>query len=125
MLATLRCPISMTAALFLAALLLAGAALAEGGGGAVATPGSGRLTMCRSWLLFSTCREYNNVALPQRIAPGDRLPLNFGSNPKDYAFPVARIIRNGASCTLLDEPTGTRNDGNRIEITSCRDAGSN
>ena len=102
------------------ALLLAGTALAEDGPSAIKTPGAARLTMCRSWLLFSTCRDYYNVAVPDRIALGDRLPLNFGSNPKAYEFPVMRIVRQGETCMLLDEPRG--DDGNRIEIASCPDA---
>jgi hypothetical protein len=103
-----------------AALLFTGAALAEDTASAIKTPGSARLTMCRSWLLFSTCRDYYNVVVPDRIALGDHLPLNFGSNPKAYEFPVVRIVRKGGTCMLLDEPTG--NDGNRIEIASCGDA---
>ena len=103
-----------------AALLLTGAALAEDAASAIKTPGSARLTMCRSWLLFSTCRDYYNVAVPELIALGDHLPLNFGSNPKDYSFPVVRIVRRGGTCMLLDEPSG--DDGNRIEIASCSDA---
>jgi hypothetical protein len=103
-------------------LLPVSAALAQDGVNAVKTPGAGQLTMCRSWLLFSSCRDYYNVALPDRIALGDRLPLNFGSNPKDYEFPVERIIRAGGSCTLFDEPAGAAGDGNRIEIASCGDA---
>ena len=103
-----------------ALLLLAAPAVAEDGASAIKTPGSARLTMCRSWLLFSTCRDYYNVAVPDRIALGDRVPLNFGSNPKSYEFPVARIVRQGDACMLLDEPTG--DDGNRIELASCPDA---
>jgi hypothetical protein len=106
----------------LALLLLAAPALAEDAPSAIGTPGSGELTMCRSWLLFSTCRDYSNVALPDRISLGDRLPLNFGSNPKAYEFPVARIVRQGKSCVVLDEPTGGPNDGNRIKIASCGEA---
>ena len=107
-----------------ALLLLAAPAVAEDGASAIKTPGSARLTMCRSWLLFSTCRDYYNVAVPDRIALGDRLPLYFGSNPKTYEFPVVRIVRRGEACMLLDEPKG--DDGNRIEIASCPDAaGSN
>src|ERR1700756_4856911 len=88
-----------------AALLLTGAALAEDGGSAIKTSGAARLTMCRSWLLFSTCRDYYNVAVPDRIALGDHLPLNFGSNTKAYEFPVVRIVRRGGgTCMLLDEP---------------------
>src|SRR5215475_10521727 len=100
-----------------AALLLTGAAAAEDGASAIKTPGSAHLTMCRSWLLFSTCRDYNNIAVAARIALGDHLALNFGSNPKTYEFPVVRIIRQGDACMLLDEPRG--DDCNRIEIASC------
>jgi hypothetical protein len=89
---------------------------------AIRSPGSGHLTMCRSWLFFNTCRDYNRVALPERIALGDDLDLNFGTNPKDYHFPVARIVRKGDGCTLLDEPADAPDDGNRIEIASCADA---
>ena len=80
------------------------------------------MTMCRSWLLFNTCRDYNKVTVPDRIALGDHLALGFGSNPKGYEFPVVRILRHGESCTLLDEPAGAPDDGNRIEIASCGDA---
>lgn len=104
----------------IAVLLSTGAVLAEDGASTIKTPGSARLTMCRSWLLFSTCRDYYNVSVPDRIALGDHLPLNFGSNPKDYEFPVVRIVRQGEACMLLDEPSGY--DGNRIEIASCLDA---
>lgn len=105
-----------------AALLLATTeAGATEGVSAVSTAGSGTLTMCRSWLLFHTCRDYSNVSLPQRIAVGDSLPLSFGSNPKDYTFPVARIARDGNGCMLMSEATGDPNGANRIEIPSCRD----
>jgi hypothetical protein len=103
-------------------LLLAAPAVAEDATSAISTPGSGQLTMCRSWLLFSTCRDYSNVALPDRISLGDRVPLSFGSNPKEYEFPVARIFRQGKSCVVLDEPAGGRDDGNRIAIASCGEA---
>jgi hypothetical protein len=103
-----------------AALLLARAAVAEDAASAIKTPGSARLTMCRSWLFFSTCRDYYNVAVPARIALGDHLALNFGSNPKTYEFPVLRIVRQGEACMLLDDPSG--DDCNRIEIASCPDA---
>jgi len=101
-------------------------AVAADGISAVSTTGSGTLTMCRSWLLFHTCRDYNNVELPRRVAVGDSLPLSFGSNPKDYTFPVARIAPAGGGCVLISEATGDPNKANRIEIASCRDApGSN
>jgi hypothetical protein len=103
------------------AFLVAGAAVAQDGAiTAVATDGSGRLTMCRSWVLFRTCRDYNNVPLPNRIALGDRLPLKFGSNPKTYEFPVERIMRQGGSCIVSTEAAGPLEDGNQLTISSCR-----
>ena len=105
-----------------ALLMLAAAAQAADGVTAIATDGSGTLTMCRSWLLFHSCQDYNNIVLPTQIAVGDKLPLNFGSNPKDYEFPVARIVRDGASCTVLSQANGPPERVNKIEIASCRDA---
>jgi len=105
-----------------AMLMLAATAQAADGAGAIATDGSGTLTMCRSWLLFHSCQDYNNIVLPTQIAVGDKLPLNFGSNPKDYEFPVARIVRDGVSCTVLSDAAGPSEHANKIEIASCRDA---
>ena len=53
---------------------------------AVTTAGSGRLTICRNWLVYNSCTTYRKVAVPDRVAVGDRISLTFGSNPKDYTF---------------------------------------
>jgi hypothetical protein len=103
-------------------LLLAAGASAADGLTAIATPGSGTLTMCRNWLLFNSCRDYNNVPLPSRIAVGDAVPLSFGSNPKDYAFPVKRITRDGDTCAVLSNAAGDSKTSDRIEVPSCQDA---
>jgi hypothetical protein len=115
-------PLAIFSRLVAMVLLVSAAQTAAADGiSAVSTAGSGTLTMCRSWLLFHTCRDYNNVELPSQVAVGDSLPLSFGSNPKDYTFPVARIARDGDGCVLISEATGDPNKANRIEIASCRD----
>src|SRR5215468_10636827 len=58
---------------------------------AVAVSGTGTLTKCRDWFAFKECHEYNRIEVPQRIAVGDHIELNFGSNPKAYVFPVVGI----------------------------------
>ena len=104
------------------ALLFAAGASAADGIGAIDTAGSGTLTMCQDWLVYNSCRVYHHVALPGRIAVGDSVKLAFGSNPKDYAFPVARISRDGDTCTVLSDASGDPEKANKIEVASCRDA---
>src|SRR5580704_430302 len=70
---------------------------------AVETPGSGTLTMCHNRLVYNDCNSYHHIAIPDRITVGDKFKVKFGSNPKDYEFPVALIVRNGDACTLLSE----------------------
>ncbi len=115
MLISLRCTLSSVLL-----LLSAGAAFGADEVSAISTSGSGTLVMCRSWLLFHSCRDYNNVALPGRIVVGDQLPLEFGSNPKGYTFPVGRIIHAGAGCVVTSDAAGDPNKGNKIEVSSCR-----
>ena len=62
---------------------------------AVTTQGSGKLTICRNWLVYSSRTTYGKVALPERVAVGDTISLTFGSNPKDYTFPVRSIRHQG------------------------------
>jgi hypothetical protein len=103
-----------------AALCFAGAALAADGIEAIETKGQGRLTMCRSWLVYDDCNVYNHVALPSRVAVGDTISLTFGSNNKHYNFPVVRIIKNGLNCTMLSQVKDS--DGiNKIRVASCLD----
>ena len=53
-------------------------------------PGTfGVLTKCRGWIITTTCKTYQHIRLPHRIAVGDTITLRFGGNPKEYAFPVA------------------------------------
>ncbi len=86
----------------------------------VETGGFGTLHKCRSWLVLHTCNDYDHVAVPERISLGDQLDITFGSNLKEYFFPVARIALDRDSCTLYSEKDGTREDADRIAITPCR-----
>jgi hypothetical protein len=88
----------------------------------IETVGPGTLTMCRSWLLFNSCRDYSNITLPRRIAVGDKVPLIFGSNPKGYNFPVARILQSGEGCVLLSGGSDSTQNVEKIEVASCRAA---
>ena len=87
---------------------------------AVTTPGSGSLTICRNWLVTNSCTTYTRVALPQSVFIGDKLSLTYGSNPKDYTFPVRSIrYQDGtASCTILSDESATA-DGEKIEVARC------
>jgi hypothetical protein len=84
---------------------------------AVTTPGSGSLTICRSWLVYDSCTTYQKVALPERIAVGDKLSLTYGSNPKDYTFSVYSIRHQDASCTILSDTAG---GGEKLEVAQCQ-----
>ena len=118
-------PISIARAVAAAAVFLpiaaAGLAAADGVS-AVETPGSGTLTMCRSGLVYSDCNSYHHIAIPQRIAVGDTVSVAFGSNPKEYAFPVARILQTGDACTLLSQASGDADKTDKIEVASCKAA---
>ena len=107
-----------------AVLLLAAApalALADDVG-AVSTPGKGDLTMCPvTFALYRSCNLYHHIKLPPQIAIGDKVRLRYGSNPKRYNFPVARIARDGAKCTVYSQTADTENV-DKIEIASCADA---
>ena len=82
---------------------------------AITTGGKGDLTMCRYMM---GCNLYHHIALPPRIALGDRVSVVFGSNPKQYRFPVARIVRGESGCTLFSQTEKTE-DVEKIEIASC------
>jgi hypothetical protein len=109
------------AGLLLLALSSAGGARAQGTA-AVETDGFGTLTKCRSWLVLHTCHTYDRVTVPERIDLGDRIVLRFGSNRKQYRFPVERIARGRESCTLYSEKDETQRGIDRIEISPCRSA---
>jgi len=99
-----------------------GSLAAADGVSAVETPGSGTLTMCRNRLVYSDCNSYHHIAIPQRIAVGDTVSVAFGSNPKEYAFPVARILQTGNACTLLSQASSDADKTDKIEVASCKAA---
>src|SRR5438132_13999868 len=68
---------------------------------AVEPGGPGILTKCRDWLVATSCRTYHHIALPSRIAVGDTITLSFGSRPKEFGFPVARIALKGRHCAIF------------------------
>lgn len=122
-----RGPHRIVGAVALAVLTAGGAVAAATGAAAagaatVASPGSGTLTKCRSWIFFRSCRKYHHVALPTHISVGDKVRLHYGSNPKYYDFPVAQIRRHGRGCTLLSSAPGAADSGDKIEIGTCRPA---
>lgn len=86
---------------------------------AVTTPRNGTLTICRSWVVYRSCKPYYKVPIPERVAVGDRLKLSFGSNPKDYIFRVVQIRPKGDGCVILSEESGGAEDGEKIEIARC------
>ena len=89
---------------------------------AVTPDASGILTKCRDWLVATTCNTYQHIDLPPRIAVGDKVPLRFGSNPKNYALPVARIDLKRDHCAILSEAEGNLHQMDRINVALCHPA---
>ena len=90
---------------------------------AVAPAGPGILTKCRDWLITSSCKTYHHIDLPPRIAVGETITVTFGSSPKEYAFPVARITHKGRHCVIFSEAGGDRHHMDKINVSSCYRAG--
>jgi hypothetical protein len=90
---------------------------------AVAPGAKGVLTKCRGWLVATSCKTYQHISLPPRIAVGDTIILRFGSSPKEYAFPVARIDLKGQHCTIFSEAEGDRHRIDKINAARCHRAG--
>ncbi|MGH7093352.1 MAG: hypothetical protein ACREFB_07455 [Stellaceae bacterium] len=110
---------SVAAALLLGAAVAIPAFAAEAK--AVETDGLGVLTICRSWMLFTSCNSYNHIAIPTRLAIGDTIDLLFGSNPKKIRYPIAAIAQSGDSCTIYNaEPHGAKKVDNIV--TPCHPA---
>jgi hypothetical protein len=85
---------------------------------AIETSGSGNLTMC-PLRAFGSCYLYHRVKLPLQMTIGDKVRVHFGSNPKEYDFPVVRIIvRDRGGCTVFSQLTKTE-DVEKIEVPSC------
>ena len=90
---------------------------------AVEPGGPGVLTKCRSWLGASSCNTYHHIDLPPRVAVGDTIAVTFGSSPKEYAFPVARIAHKGRHCAIFSEARGDRRTMDKINVSPCYRAG--
>jgi hypothetical protein len=86
---------------------------------AVAPGASGVLTKCRDWLVVTSCNTYHHISLPPRIAVGDTVPLSFGSNPKEYPLPVARIDLKRHHCAIFSEAEGNRHRMDKINVAPC------
>src|SRR5258708_34118072 len=80
---------------------------------AIETGGRGDLTMCP--MRDFSCNLYHRIALPLQMTIGEKVNVSFGSNPKQYDFPVARIIvRDGGGGPSFDHLAETR-DLEKIE----------
>jgi hypothetical protein len=87
------------------------------------TPGSfGALTKCRGWVITTTCRTYQHMQLPHRVAVGDTIFLEFGTNPKFYWFRVARIDQKAGRCVIFSEAEGHRHRIDKINVPHCHRA---
>ena len=86
---------------------------------AVQPGGPGVLTKCRDWLVARSCHHYHHISLPSRVAVGDTLTLSFGSSPKEYDFPVARIALEGDHCMIFSEVGGDRYKVDKISVAPC------
>jgi hypothetical protein len=95
--------------------LAAPSALAADEVKAISTPGDGNLTNCS----YSGCNLYHHIKMPAHIAVGDKVRVRFGSNPKQYDFRVARILREADTCGVFSQLTETQNV-DKIEITPCQ-----
>jgi hypothetical protein len=102
-------------------MLIAGAAYAADGVAVIETVEFGDLTMCHSDVFTQSCDLFHHVALPKRLAIGDRVRLSFDVDNKQFSFPVARIIKNGIVCTVLSEASGDPEKIDRIKVPSCMD----
>jgi hypothetical protein len=91
---------------------------------AVLPGGPGVLTKCRDWLVASACNRYHHITLPPRVAVGDTITVTFGSSPKEYAFPVARIVQKGRHCAIFSDTDGDRHQIDKINVAPCYRASS-
>jgi hypothetical protein len=86
---------------------------------AVTPGGPGVLTKCRNWLMASTCKSYKHIALPARVQVGDQFTVSFGSSPKEFVFPVARIDLKAQHCAIFSKPEGDRHKIDKINVAPC------
>jgi hypothetical protein len=101
-------------------IIVSGFGKAEAGDVEAVAPGaSGVLTKCRDWFVATSCNTYQHITLPPRIAVGDTVPLRFGSNPKEYSLPVARIDVKRHHCAIFSEAEGNRHRMDKINVVPC------
>jgi hypothetical protein len=86
---------------------------------AVEPGGPGVLTKCRDWLVASSCKRYHHITLPPRITVGDTIRVTFGSSPKEYAFPVARIAQKNGYCVIFSDTESDRHHVDKIKVAPC------
>jgi hypothetical protein len=86
---------------------------------AVEPGGPGVLTKCRSWLVASSCKSFKHIALPARVQVGDEITISFGSSPKEFVFPVARIALKGQHCAIFSKAEGDRHQMDKINVAPC------
>jgi hypothetical protein len=86
---------------------------------AVEPGGPGILTKCRDWLVATSCKSYQHIDLPPRIAVGDKISVTFGSHPKEFQFFVARIALKARHCAIFSEAQGDRHQIDKINIAPC------
>jgi hypothetical protein len=82
---------------------------------AISTLGQGILTNCT----YAGCNLYHHIKLPSHIVVGDRVRVRFGSNPKQYNFPVARIVQDGDVCSIFSQLTEMEKV-DKIDVPSCQ-----
>ena len=85
----------------------------------VAPDGPGVLTICRSWLIATSCNTYHHIRLPSRIAVGDTITIHFGSSPKEYRFAVARIVVRGDDCAIFNQADDNPQPTDNIYVAQC------
>jgi hypothetical protein len=110
----------------LAALFLTASASARTQRGtdvqAITTSGSGEFHRCyKQFVVFHTTCAVHHVDVPEHIAVGDYVNLEYGSNPKYYTFHVSRIIREAdRGCTVRSDSSESAHRSEKIEIGSCQ-----
>ena len=107
------------AAIVFASLIAAAGPVVADDVTAITTPGKGDLTMCPESWMYRSCNLYHHIRLPPHIEVGGKVTLHYGSNPKRYVFPVARIVQDGDGCTVFSQTDHT-DDVENIAIAPCR-----
>lgn len=100
--------------------LLGGSAAASPPVTAVLTGGSGVLIKCYGWFSGGGCNIYHHIKVPPHIAVGQSIAITYGSNPKNYLFPVQRIKLRGSRCRVYGGQESGGED--KLIIAACHPA---